>query len=75
MFKKYIARLTDEKLSICKGTVKRLSGPSQKARRGRILLHTDADGPDPWTDWTGPRRWRPCWKAVQALRARHAGGR
>ena len=30
--------------------MRKLSGASQKARRARILLHTDADGPDRWTD-------------------------
>lgn len=75
MFNKNIVRLTDEERSIFEDTVKRLSGASQKARRARILLRTDADGHDPWTDWTGPRRLRPCWRTVQALRARHAGVR
>lgn len=59
MFNKNIVRLTDEERSTCEDTVKRLSGSSQKARRACILLHADADGSDPWTDWTGPRRWRP----------------
>ncbi len=47
--KKYIVRLTDEERKICDATIKKLKGGSQKARRARILLQVDADGPG-WTD-------------------------
>lgn len=47
---KYVVRLTEEERSICGDAIKRLSGTSQKARRARILLLADADGPDARTD-------------------------
>ena len=49
MRKKYIVRLTEEEREFCAETVRRLSGGSEKARRARILLKADADGPG-WTD-------------------------
>ena len=48
--KKYIVRLTDEERLLCEDTLKRVSAASQKARRARILLLADADGPDAWID-------------------------
>jgi hypothetical protein len=47
--KKYIVRLTDEERRELQDVVARLRGGSQKARRARILLQADADGPA-WTD-------------------------
>jgi hypothetical protein len=49
MYKKYIVRLSEEERGICKEVVKTLKGSSQKARRARILLQADADGPA-WPD-------------------------
>ena len=49
MPKKYIVRLTAEERGICRGTIDKLKGTSQKVRRAQILLKTDADGPA-WTD-------------------------
>src|SRR3989441_4226154 len=49
MYKKYIVRLSDEERSICQKVIKKLKGSSQKARRARILLKADADGPG-WPD-------------------------
>ena len=49
MRKKYIVRLTEEEREVCAETVRRLSGGSEKARRARMLLMADADGPG-WTD-------------------------
>jgi transposase len=49
MQKKYIVRLTDEERGELQGVVASLRGGSQKARRARILLQADADGPA-WTD-------------------------
>jgi transposase len=49
MQKKYIVRLSDEERGVLKEVVKKLKGGSQKARRARILLKADADGPG-WTD-------------------------
>lgn len=47
--KKYSVRLTDAEREICHQTVARLTGSSQKARRARILLQVDSDGPG-WSD-------------------------
>jgi hypothetical protein len=49
MYKKYVVRLSDQERSICQETIKNLKGSSQKARRARILLQADADGPG-WPD-------------------------
>ena len=49
MRKKYMVRLTEEERKICDDTIDKLKGSSQKARRARILLQVDADGPG-WTD-------------------------
>jgi len=47
--KKYIVRLSDVERDALRSVVKKLKGSSQKVRRARILLKTDADGPG-WTD-------------------------
>ena len=47
--KKYVVRLTDEERKTCEETIGKLKGSSQKARRARILLQVDVDGPA-WTD-------------------------
>ena len=49
MQKKYIVRLTDEERVELQEVIANLRGGSQKARRARILLQADADGPA-WTD-------------------------
>jgi len=49
MYKKYVVRLSDEERGICQGLIKKLKGSSQKARRARILLQADAEGPA-WPD-------------------------
>ena len=49
MYKKYVVRLSDEERRTCEEVVKNLKGSSQKARRARILLNADADGPG-WPD-------------------------
>jgi hypothetical protein len=49
MYKKYIVRLSDEERGVCEEVIKELKGSSQKARRARILLKADADGPA-WAD-------------------------
>jgi len=49
MNKKYIVRLTDEERAICEATIKQEKGTSEKLRRARILLKSDADGPA-WDD-------------------------
>ena len=50
MRKKYIVRLTDEERKTCEETVAKLKGGSEKARRARIPLKVDADGPNNWPD-------------------------
>jgi Homeodomain-like domain len=47
--KKYIVRLTDEERRELEDAIAELRGGSQKARRARILLQADVDGPA-WTD-------------------------
>lgn len=49
MAKKYIVRLSDEEREACRATIAKLKGSSQKARRARMLLKADADGPA-WED-------------------------
>ena len=45
MRKKYVVRLSDEEHRICAEEVGKLKVSSPKARRARILLQRDADGP------------------------------
>ena len=47
--KRYIVRLTDQEREVCRETVRKLNGSSEKVRRAQILLKADADGPA-WTD-------------------------
>src|SRR5947208_15742343 len=49
MNKKYVVRLSEDERGICQEVVKKLKVSSQKARRARILLKADADGPG-WPD-------------------------
>ena len=49
MRKKYIVRLTEKEREICRETISKLKGTSEKVRRAQILLKADADGPA-WTD-------------------------
>jgi transposase len=49
MQKKYIVRLSREERQQLTETVKSLKGSSQKARRARIMLKADVNGPA-WTD-------------------------
>lgn len=49
MKKKYIVRLSRKERQELSDTVKSLKGSSQKARRARILLKADVNGPG-WTD-------------------------
>ena len=67
--KKYVVRLTDKERKICKETIERLTGSSQKARRARILLHVDADGPA-WTDRRAADAFRCRVKTVENVRRR-----
>ena len=47
--KKYIVRLTPEEREVCRETIRKLNGSSERVRRAQILLKADADGPG-WTD-------------------------
>ena len=47
--KRYIVRLTAQEREVCRETVRKLNGSSEKVRRAQILLKADADGPA-WTD-------------------------
>lgn len=67
--KKYVVRLTDEERKICEATVDRLKGSSQKARRARILLQVDADGPG-WKDRQVAEAFRCRVKTVENTRRR-----
>jgi len=49
MQKKYMVRLSDEERGGLKEAIGKLMGSSQKARRARMLLKADADGPA-WAD-------------------------
>ena len=49
MNKKYIVRLTAQEREVCRETLRKLNGSSQKVRRAQVLLKADADGPA-WTD-------------------------
>src|SRR5437899_1145311 len=49
MQKKYVVRLTDAEREIVNGLVKKRRVSAQKVLRARVLLKTDADGPN-WTD-------------------------
>ncbi len=39
-------RLSEAERKTCQEVIKKLKGSSQKARRARILLQVDADGPE-----------------------------
>ena len=47
--KKYIVRLTPDEREVCRETIRKLNGSSERVRRAQILLKADADGPG-WTD-------------------------
>ena len=47
--KKYIVRLTAEEREVCRETIRKLNGSSERVRRAQILLKADAHGPG-WTD-------------------------
>ena len=47
--KKYIVRLTAQEREICRETIRKLNGSSEKVRRAQMLVKADADEPA-WTD-------------------------
>jgi len=50
MYKKYVVRLTHEERRRLETLVRRGRAHARSLLYGRILLKTDADGPDRWTD-------------------------
>jgi transposase len=50
MYKKYVVRLTEEERRQLETLVRRGRAHTRKLLYARILLKTDADGPDRWTD-------------------------
>ena len=48
--KKYVVRLTPDQRDALDRLLRTGSHPAAMRRRAAILLHTDADGPDAWTD-------------------------
>ncbi len=44
--KKYVVRLSEAERKTCQEVIEKRKDSSQKARRARILLQVDADGPD-----------------------------
>ena len=50
MYKKYVVRLTEEQRGQLETLVRRGRAHARKLLYARILLKTDADGPDQWTD-------------------------
>jgi len=50
MPKKYVVHLTDEQRQQLESLVRRGRAHARKLAYARILLKTDADGPDRWTD-------------------------
>ncbi len=69
MQKKYIVRLTEEERQLCQEAVDKLSGRSQKARRARILLQVDVDGPG-WPDRQVAEAYRCRTNTVENIRKR-----
>src|SRR5262245_20059792 len=69
MYKKYIVRLSEEERGICEGVVQKLKGSSQKARRARILLKADADGPA-WPDAKIAEAFNCRVQTIEAIRKR-----
>ena len=49
MQKKYVVRLTEQERELCRETIKKHKGSSNKVRRAHILLKADVDGAA-WTD-------------------------
>ncbi len=69
MQKKYIVWLTEEEREMCRVTVKKLKGTSEKVRRAQILLKADADGPG-WTDQHIAEAFLCRTKTVETIRQR-----
>jgi hypothetical protein len=67
--KKYIVRLTDEERVELQDAIAKLRGGSQKARRARMLLQADADGPA-WTDARIAEAFNCRRQTVESLRQR-----
>jgi hypothetical protein len=69
MPKKYIVRLTAKERRVLREVVKKLSGSSQKVRRGQMLLKADVAGPA-WTDAQIAEAFDSRTRTVEKLRER-----
>ena len=67
--KKYIVRLSAPEREVCRQTIRKLNGSSEKVRRAQILLHADADGPA-WTDQRIATAYSCRTKTVENIRQR-----
>ena len=69
MPKKYVVRLTDAERGVLSELLRRPRVAAQKARRARILLKADADGPN-WTDARNADGFDCRTRTVEGLRER-----
>ena len=69
MQKKYVVRLTDAEREMLNGLVKKQRVSSQKVLRARVLLKSDADGPN-WTDMKIANAFDCRTKTVENIRER-----
>jgi Homeodomain-like domain len=69
MRKKYVVRLTDEEREMLNGLLKGQRVAAQRARRARILLKADAEGPN-WTDAKIAEAFDCRTRSVESLRER-----
>ncbi len=67
--KKYIVHLTESEREVCKDTIQKLKGTSQKVRRAQVLLKADADEPA-WSDAKIADAYACRTKTVENLRLR-----
>ena len=73
MNKKYIVRLTAGEREVCRETLRKLKGGSEKVRRAQILLKADADG-SAWTDQRIAEAFSCRTKTVENIRQRCVQG-
>ena len=69
MQKKYVVRLMDAEREMLNGLVKKQRVSSQKVLRARVLLKSDADGPN-WTDMKIANAFDCRTKTVENIRER-----
>ena len=69
MQKKYVVRLTDIEREILNSLIKKQRVSAQKVLRARVLLKTDADGPN-WTDAATANAFDCRTKTIENIRER-----